>query len=395
MKKLLSMVLVGVIFFSVIGQATVGAATAPAKVMTIRMIYKDHEKTISFPDVKPYIKNGSTYAPVEILAAAFGATVTKNPKTPNAITVSKKVDVPLSDKCIKGVNTVTFTIGAVQTLSNGGKKEDITVHGTANPEFVTVNKVKRFCVPVAYFGYKFGAYCYGISEDLTDLKVYMYNLDKVEIPADSEYEKLVPLNPDIPKRLYDYVVDGKYGKLSVLKGHYILFNQPNFIPHKDIEALTGLAKEYAEFWNNIDYRTLDASDFKKKAYKFLSSKASYSYNGKKELTRDQYIDAYIQDCKDNKVVMKAEYKTDENNGTLTFSSLRDNALGDYVRGTLFVYSESPTKESWLYKGQKNGGWYQMDNEYLFNYTNGGDKWRYCLSSENYLCDAKPLEDDLP
>ena len=171
----------------------------------------------------------------------------------------------------------------------------------------------------------------GVDKEATRAETAVMLLRIAELGKDIELkpiENYVNPNVDVPQRLYDYPMDGKW------KG--------GDTPKKIVE----ITESWLPIFYGRDYTKLDG--YKEKLRYHMANERKF--NGE-WLTADKWMDAYIKEAKDNKIIQESYFITTDD---LTY---RHNESGQWIRGTLvFIYHSHDNPPA----GVKVGQWYEQD-----------------------------------
>lgn len=191
----------------------------------------------------------------------------------------------------------------------------------------------------------------GVDKEATRAETAVMLLRIAELGKDIELkpiENYINPNTDVPQRLYNYPMDGKW------KG--------GDTPSDIVNA----AEEWAPIFYGRDYTNM--SSYKEKLRWRMAN--SRKFNDER-LTADKWMDAYIKEAIDNKIIQESYFITTED---LTY---RPNEGGQWIRGTLrFTYHshENPPK------GVKVGQWYEQDIDI---------KWTWHSEADNDYWELRP------
>ena len=208
----------------------------------------------------------------------------------------------------------------------------------------------------------------GVDKQATRAETAVMLLKIAELAKNIELkpiENFVNPDLDVPQRLYNYPMDG------VWKGG------------ADPKEIVAITEKWLPILYGRDYTNLDG--YKEKLRYHIACERTF--NGK-WLKADQWMDAYIQEAIDNKIIQESYFITAED-----LAYRHNSERGQWIRGTLrFIYHSHDNPP----KGVKVGQWYEqdMDIRWIWQSKDEEDYWdthRYLYAETKVLSDPIPIE----
>ncbi len=208
----------------------------------------------------------------------------------------------------------------------------------------------------------------GVDKQATRAETAVMLLKIAELAKNIELkpiENFVNPDLDVPQRLYNYPMDG------VWKGG------------ADPKEIVAITEKWLPILYGRDYTNLDG--YKEKLRYHIACERTF--NGK-WLKADQWMDAYIQEAIDNKIIQESYFITAED-----LAYRHNSERGQWIRGTLrFIYHSHDNPP----EGVKVGQWYEqdMDIRWIWQSKDEEDYWdthRYLYAETKVLSDPIPIE----
>lgn len=268
------------------------------------------EKTINFPDAKPFIdNNGRTLIPVRFVTEDLGAKVEWNEK--HKVVYIRKDAVNISVR-----------INDMDIVVNNRK---VTMDTKA------IIKDDRTYVPIRYVAESLGATVGWNANTKTVIITTGKNTDK------SYVEDFYKINPDMPEELYTYEYrkdqfDGFYATNKWLVDRYGV---------RQVTQWMNIAKDYMETCYNIDYRNFDKNAYVESLKWFFMPEMNWYGGDGVRRTVLEHLNYSADMVLEKQIIIKTKYITDPSLVVSDGSTL--------VRGRVVYTIESCNDMKWINK----------------------------------------------